>query len=462
MAASGTLVTSDSFPNVARLDGQLGKDAAAQLGLACGKLRRAGAFDAADRLARIDGHVGTVDYVVLEKLADPELAAEELTASRQRPVRRAHTWRNGFALLPLLITWIALGAASIAYRDELAANPSQSAKPFLYLWEQGFGGRTPTFAFIAFADFGILLVVLVLTGWVHLVEGRAAQSRTEVIDGLYAALGTLEAAVERSIVRPPASAEEWADAAKRIITDAMEQTKQLAETGHEAIERASDKLAGIQDQGRDFIDKFSTDIRDTLSAVRKDNEQFISRAATEARETLQRLVEQQMDPLLKQLSTMLGEFGKHQETYRTGVADLAQGVTTIKVAARELADSAQAHNKIAHSIDTNLEKIASAQEDFTSRVATSADSMKTAAATMNEAKDVLEGMRDGVRQLAADIGKAGQQLDAVESNLADTSSALSDSTSALNRATRELRTAASSLKDSLQKRTFWNRRVRVP
>jgi hypothetical protein len=439
MAVSDTLVSkSGSFPNVERL-GRLGPEAATKLEAACAQLRDAGAPAAAARLAGIDREAGRAEYSVLERLAAPELAEDELAARRQRPVRLAHTLRNLSALVPLLLTWIALGLASRAYRDELQAHPGLSTKPFLLLWAQGFGSGFPSFAQVALADFAVLLLVLALTVWVHRVEGSASRVQTKAVDALYAALDTLEAAVEQGIVRAPASAQEWAEAAQRIIAGAMEETRLLAATSQQAIEQAGTRLAGIQDQGRDFIDKFSDEIRATLAAVREDNEQFIQRTAQEAQQTLKLLVEQQMDPLLRQVSAMVAEFGRRQDAYRTATADLTHGATGIREAARELVDSARAYNQAADSIGKNLTAIESSQRGFTAQVTGSADSMAAAARAMSEFQATLREMHASVQQMAANVTAASGALDAVERKLADTGTALSDSTAALNRATRDLR-----------------------
>ena len=111
-------------------------------------------------------------------------------------------------------------------------------------------------------------------------------------------------------------------------------------------------------------------------AVREQNEQFINRVARESRETLQRLVDQQMEPLLRQLNMMLIEFGRHQETYRAGVADLSQGVNSIKGSAEELAESARGYKGVADSISAHLKSVDTSQREFTSLVGTSASSMQ--------------------------------------------------------------------------------------
>ena len=441
MVATGDTADGVPFDKVKKL-GKMGPEAAKRLGTAYKELQLAGAPDAARRVREIDNYVDKLDYSGLETLVDPELADEELAASRRRTVRRAHARRNIAALMPLLVTWIALGFASLAYEIELARHAADASKPFLLLWQQGFGHRWfPTFAEIAFIDFAILGIVLWLTALVHRAEGKEDTSRADVIHSLWTALNTLKVAVAESKPRPPATAEEWADSARRIIADAMEQTKLLAASGQQAINEASSKLSSIQDQGRDFIAQFSGEIQKTLVAVREQNEQFIIRTARESRETLQRLVEQQMEPLLNQLSTMLTEFGRHQETYRSGVADLSQGVNSIKRSAQELANSSQAYNSIADSITEHLKSIATSQKEFASQVTTSASSMHTAATAMSEVKDVLRTDLRGIREMQRNVTNASMHLEAVERNLAGTSTALDRSARALDQVTADLQAA---------------------
>ena len=444
MVATYEQASDGKFPRAADL-GTLGQEAADKLRIAWTQLQDGGATAAAKRVGEIDGYIDTLDYSGLETRVDPDLASEELAAAHQAKVRGAHMWRNLIALVPLLVTWLALGLASREYRNELTRVPADATKPFLLLWEQGFGHHDwwyPTFAKIALVDFVILLMVLWQTWRVHQRENTEDRSRTEVMHSLWSALDALKVAVDQSRPRPPATAEDWADAARHIIADAMKQTKLLSESSKQAIEEASSRLSGIQDQGREFIAQFSTEIQRTLVSVREQNEQFIQQTARESQATLQLLVEQQMEPLLNQLSAMMAEFGRHQETYRAGIADLAQGVSIIKGSAQELAESARAYNGIADSITKNLESIATSQEKFASTVISSAASMESAATAMNGTKDVLRTeLRDGVSQMAANVTAASRDLAAVEESLADTSKALDSATKALARVATDLRAA---------------------
>jgi methyl-accepting chemotaxis protein len=430
-----------TFPGVVSL-GQFGADAAGKLHDAYERLQDAGAEKAADRLLEIDADITRLDYAALETRVDPDLADEELAASYRARTRRAHMVRNIAALVPLLITWLALGLASREYRNELARVPNDSAKPFLLLWEDGFGQHglfAPTFAEVALLDFAIIVLLLALTAWVHYSEGRDESSRSRVMHSLWTGLAALKIAMAQSTPRPPADAQEWADAARKIISEAMEQTRLLSESSRKAIEEAGSRLEGIQDDGKEFIKQYSAEIKETLVSVRQDNEEFVRQVAAESRETLQILVQQQMEPLLNQLRTMLGEFGQHQETYRTGISGLADGVTSIKRSAQDLAESARAHNDAAESITKNLDSISASQSRLASTITSSAASMKTTATAMDEVKDVLRTeLRDGVKLMADNVTAASGHLTAIEQKLADTSKALDGSSKALSRAAADL------------------------
>lgn len=448
-----------TFPRVANL-GEWGQAAAGKLRVAYTHLQGAGATRAAGRLLEIDADISRLDYPALETRVDPDLANEELADSYRTKVRVAHMLRNIIALVPLLITWLALSWASREYRNELARVPSDSTKPFLLLWEQGFGQHgffVPTFAEVALVDFGLIVLLVGLTGWVFQSEGRDEKTRSKVMHTLWTALAAVKIAVDQGAPRPPATAQEWADAARRIISEAMEQTRLLSESSRKAIEEASDRLEGIQDEGREFIKEYSAEIKATLVSVRQDNEEFVRMVASESRETLRLLVQQQMEPLLNQLRTMLGEFGHHQETYRTGISALANGVTSIKGSARDLAESARAHNNAAESITKNLESISVSQSKLASTLTSSTASMESAASAMGQIKDVLRTeLRNGVKQMADNVTAASGHLTAIERNLAATSTALDSSSIALNRTAAELHriTATPARTASLVRRMF--------
>jgi methyl-accepting chemotaxis protein len=202
----------------------------------------------------------------------------------------------------------------------------------------------------------------------------------------------------------------WAVVMESIVKSTSEETRQLARTTQEAIAQGSVELTGIQRQGREYLGEYSAQVRATLETVRRDNAQFINRTATEARETLQRLVEVQMEPLIKQLTGMLAEFGRHQETYRAGLKDLSIGVTGIREAARELTSSANGYDRTADALAKSLTGIETAQKNYASQVARSAASLTTAATAMSGFEGSTTTMRESTQKLAAEVAKASGEV----------------------------------------------------
>ena len=63
-----------------------------------------------------------------------------------------------------------------------------------------------------------------------------------------------------------------------------------------------------------FVEQFTAEMQKTLAAVRAENEQFTAVMGRQSVEIVRRLVEQELEPLLNQLNTMVAELGKHQRT----------------------------------------------------------------------------------------------------------------------------------------------------
>jgi hypothetical protein len=90
--------------------------------------------------------------------------------------------RNVLVLVPIFLTWFALAEASRAYASYIAKNPDDVRKPFLLLWETGFGGEigplNPTFSRVALFDAVLIGLIIVLTLYAH---GRR-EARDDKID----------------------------------------------------------------------------------------------------------------------------------------------------------------------------------------------------------------------------------------------------------------------------------------
>ncbi|MEV6495512.1 hypothetical protein AB0M20_43880, partial [Actinoplanes sp. NPDC051633] len=363
-----------------RLLGPHGAEAADKLAAAHAELTSRGADNDAVRLMAIDQAAARRDFPALERIGAGEQPLNELTAIEHRAVRRVVGWRNAVALLPLIATWCFLGWASWCYQELLEANPKLSTEPFLVLWQQRFRGSTiPTFAETALIAFALLFVVLLLTVRAHSLEGQANAAVAAVSTKVDDAMETLALAVQTSNVRPPDTAREWAEAAQRVLSEtqqmiadvegrtrdllaeAVAETSRLAQENNRITASAEQAVQELHQQGRELIAALAQEIQDTVVAVRADNEQFIGRTTTEATAVLQqaveanqRLLDQQLSPLFKGFHESLEEYRSDQLAYRTSAEAMAQGVTGLTEATKELADSSKSYTTVASSIDQHL------------------------------------------------------------------------------------------------------------
>ena len=97
-------------------------------------------------------------------------------------IAQADRVRNVLVLMPIFLTWFALFDASRAYATFIQKNPDEVRKPFLLLWQLGFGGEaspfSPTFSTVAIIDAMLIGLIIALTFYAH---GRR-EARDEKID----------------------------------------------------------------------------------------------------------------------------------------------------------------------------------------------------------------------------------------------------------------------------------------
>lgn len=78
--------------------------------------------------------------------------------------------RNGLVLLPVAVTWFGIWQAASHYQTYLATNPDEARHPFLFLWQQAFGGTLHpwlTLSHLALIDSLLLGLIFFLTLLVH-------------------------------------------------------------------------------------------------------------------------------------------------------------------------------------------------------------------------------------------------------------------------------------------------------
>src|SRR5947208_14442238 len=100
---------------------------------------------------------------------DPRAIAEVLTSKRSWIWGIFEVARNVLVFAPIAVTWFGLSRATDAYATELAAKPDLASKPFLLLWEQGFGGAPGvlTFSTVAIIDASLIALLIILSLMIH-------------------------------------------------------------------------------------------------------------------------------------------------------------------------------------------------------------------------------------------------------------------------------------------------------
>jgi hypothetical protein len=230
-------------------------------------------------------------------LLDPAKVESIAETQFARWAYRLESWRNGLILVPLLVTWLSLGLAAIAYVQTYQTNPDQ---PFLKQWADGFPGTTwpvPSFIAVAISDALLISIMLSLTIGSQMIEShaqkKAATLRSWLDDELY---GMAAASEMRSLGagtenKRPAWAMEVHDAINHLNT-ALRGVESLVSTSHDALKLLvstsqttfENLVQASQEKLEGSVRQFGGALRDQREAV----EQFMS-GTTEVRRAVDKL-----------------------------------------------------------------------------------------------------------------------------------------------------------------------------
>lgn len=153
---------------------------------------------AANRLFRLSAAVGRAPNSMydawslndIHQMVGVQAITEQLRAKDipSQGLRFLEWTRNLLIFLPLVLTWYGISNAVNSYytfvtvvRNNPAADQAQIQLPFLYLWQQRFGGYLPgwlTLGNLAFYDFILLFLLVILTAIVN-VRTHLRTSRKE-------------------------------------------------------------------------------------------------------------------------------------------------------------------------------------------------------------------------------------------------------------------------------------------
>lgn len=354
--------------------------------------------------------------------------------------------RNVMVILPIMITWFALAQAVRDYADYVNTNPAALSKPFLLLWQDGFGGNaswlSPRFSTVALLDAFLMFVIVTITFFAH---GRR-EEREELIANtardfqahLDNALGeaTVRFAMARAI-RPNAIAESINHVAVRFDSTSQELLTRLR-VEHDRLdaiaakrEREFDDFAvfasgmrnGAEESHRMLIElrqvasSLQTAVEDLTSEVGLAGEQ--QRALLGVTAGLERIVGQstQSDSaLVRQLAEAARGLTETTDRAVAGADSSAKAGQVAAEAVRHIADVAAALGdgqvRIEHAIAAESEANALLADSLRG----SASGITNATRAMGEIANMLMHLRD---ELARMTEMSGQQAGALQRVLVD-------------------------------------------
>ena len=305
--------------------------------------------------------------------------------------------RNVLVLVPILLTWAALGEAATAYERYIAANPDQAGQPFLLLWQRGFGGESswlsPTFSTVALMDAVVIIVIILLTFYAH---GRRERQEDLIAD----TASEFQADFDNAL----------AEATVLLATDKSSRPLQLADSVErlaDRFERSSQSLLNQLQVEHDRLDHLATrrekefaDFGVFASGMRAGAEEM-HRLLVDLRQ-----VSSGLERALEDLTGEVGAAGDQQRTLLTAVSNLE----------RMTSSSIQSDQAVARQMSTAANNLAE-----------TADKAITGAENAAQASRVAVDAIRGISQIAQQVAESQARVEQALTTQTDTSGQLSES-----------------------------------
>lgn len=269
-------------------------------------------------------------------------------------IELADKLRNVLVLVPIMLTWWALGAAISNYGAMMTADPENNT-PFLVAWEQGFGGRAtslePSLSHVAFADAILIAVIILLTFYAH---GRREEQEDIISD----TTSLFQADMDNAL----------AEASVLLATDRSSRPVRLAD----AVERMADSF---EESSQALLNQLQVE-HDRMEMLASHREKEFSdfgvfatgmrSGAEEMHRVLSALreVSHGLDRSLQDLGSDLAKSAQQQESLLTAVTNLerltSSAIQNDQAATRQLAQTAARLSETAEKTITGAERASAA------------------------------------------------------------------------------------------------------
>lgn len=407
-----------TFAGVQALKPGVGKDGtvvAKELEQVYGDLHRAGAVFACQRLKDVDPEVDKLRFDVIREIVAPQQVFDELDQSGGKASRTISAWRNVFALLPLLLTWAALGWASLAYHQQLSAQPTLIGTPFLDLWQTGFGSRMAlTFAGTAIIDLSLLTVLVALTAFLHVKEGREQRAASDIVGRLNAALTSLAITMqahEKKVKK--ADLESVADEISTTLSRVEASMNAIVAANEKVVNSASASIDKAKEGIETFVSGISTQVYATLETMKQGYQTFITKQNASAAGTFDVAREKTERLFVDRVAPTIESFSRTADEYVRSAGKLTNAADTLNLSATTLGDTAGEIHGDLLSLNTNIQT-----------VGTEAGGMRDAADGVIANNAAMAEMARQANLASGNLARVSQQLEKTTRELMDAASTL--------------------------------------
>lgn len=319
------------------------------------QLEDSNAKAAASRMYQLADYATVLPPESLPHLLDSTATLDELEEAYANSYRlwRLGIARNVLALVPLLLTWWALSAATSAYQVEVRLHSDMVYQPFLVLWENGFNqGFWPTFSTIAGIDAVLFALIIGLTVFIHLREQQTQQRARQAVAEMDRAVTRLVATLGHARMTLSGNPSDWAAAVANVIKTAMSETRQLSKAGEAAVQAATTATETARvaidqtaQQTREYITQVKGEFAETVRQLHEEDKVFLAQLLQQADDRLIAAHEasaQRMSDLYTQANA---EYQKQAQASQEAVERTREFTEQIRREAHEVLEQINEENK---------------------------------------------------------------------------------------------------------------------
>ncbi len=392
------------------------------------------AAHAAERLIRASRSTAFLTPAELYQYVDPAAVERSFDQEQSRAVQRLLLVRNLLFILPVILTFAALGLALILYQADVTSHPQDASQSFLLLWESGFNTGNALFAAstIAVLDAGLFLVGGVVGVLVGLQRLRGRKQKQAFLEALEE---NLERLANRSLTRLGDLANPNANQSQALfqVNQALQESVKITQNVQVQIVQVVQQMGVFQEstaslsQNTKQVGQYLGDLGQNLVRLSEESTASARRleaAQDRAAETLTTLVTRisgNSDILTRLAQEITDTFGKLEDR-------LNQAIQVISVTGPNLVDrTANYFNNIERAFTSGVAQIAQQTDQLVTaiqmaRTSTQQLTEATGSLAVNQqvANQIIQAMLQRLNEIIRETGGSAAALASLVDTEADT------------------------------------------